>query len=58
MKGLEAGLLSTAFVTHLHSDHTAGHPDLIFTPAVLKRDAPLHVYGPKGLRAMADHVNR
>src|ERR1700686_2294890 len=26
--------LKTAFVTHLHSDHTVGYPDLIFTPRV------------------------
>ena len=58
VKGLEPRLLRIAFVTHLHSDHTAGYPDLIFTPAVLERDAPLHVYGPKGLRAMTVHVLR
>src|SRR6266478_5645920 len=32
---LEVKNLKVAFVTHLHSDHTAGYPDLIFTPAVL-----------------------
>ena len=31
-------------------------PDLIFTPAVLERDAPLQVYGFLGIRAMTDHV--
>jgi ribonuclease BN (tRNA processing enzyme) len=56
IKGLEPKLLRTAFVTHLHSDHTAGYPDLILTPAVLERDAPLDVYGPFGIRAMTDHV--
>jgi ribonuclease Z len=56
VKGLEPKLLRTAFVTHLHTDHTAGYPDLIFTPAVLERDAPLQVYGPPGIRAMTDHV--
>lgn len=54
--GLAAPNLRTAFVTHLHSDHTIGYPDLIFTPAVLERDAPLDVYGPPGLKAMTDHV--
>ena len=29
--------LTRAFVTHLHSDHTIGYPDLIFTPAVTGR---------------------
>ncbi len=56
IKGLEAKNLRVAFVTHLHSDHTAGYPDLIFTPAVLERDAPLEVYGPKGIRDMTTHV--
>jgi glyoxylase-like metal-dependent hydrolase (beta-lactamase superfamily II) len=28
---LEPTNLTTAFVTHLHSDHTVGYPDLIFT---------------------------
>jgi ribonuclease BN (tRNA processing enzyme) len=50
--------LKTAFVTHLHSDHTVGYPDLIFTPWVISRKDALHVYGPKGLKAMTDHVMR
>ncbi len=53
---LEVKNLKVAFVTHLHSDHTAGYPDLIFTPAVLDRNAPLEVYGPKGLSAMTKHI--
>ena len=53
---LVAKNLKTAFVTHLHSDHTIGYPDLIFTPAVLERNAPLEVYGPKGLKAMTEHI--
>ena len=39
--------LVTAFCTHLHTDHTAGYPDLIFTPWVLERKEPLRVFGPK-----------
>jgi ribonuclease Z len=45
-----------AFLTHLHSDHTVGYPDLIFTPWVIGRKVPLEVYGPPGLKAMTDHV--
>src|SRR6266446_4712406 len=48
--------LKTAFVTHLHSDHTVGYPDLIFTPWVIARKDTLNVYGPKGLKAMTDHI--
>ena len=38
--------LQTAFITHLHSDHTVGYPDLIFTTWVQGRRGPLKVYGP------------
>jgi ribonuclease BN (tRNA processing enzyme) len=48
--------LTTLFLTHLHSDHTLGLPDLIFTPAVTGRRGPLDVYGPKGTQDMADHL--
>jgi ribonuclease BN (tRNA processing enzyme) len=48
--------LQTAFLTHLHADHTAGYPDLILTPWIMGRKAPLEVYGPKGIKAMTKHV--
>jgi ribonuclease BN (tRNA processing enzyme) len=48
--------LTTAFATHLHSDHTAGYADLILTPAVVGRHEPLRVFGPVGLRAMTSHL--
>jgi ribonuclease BN (tRNA processing enzyme) len=48
--------LATAFLTHLHSDHTMGYPDLIFTPWLMGRRRPLTVYGPKGLKAMTDNI--
>lgn len=48
--------LKIVFVTHLHSDHTIGYPDLITTPAVICRAAPLEAYGPKGLKAMTDGI--
>ncbi len=54
--GLQMEQLTRAFVTHLHSDHTAGYPDLIFTPAVTGRKEPFEVYGPPGLRAMTSHI--
>jgi len=56
VKALEVSNLRTAFVTHLHSDHTVGYPDLIFTPWVLDRDGPLRVYGPPGIKAMTEHI--
>src|SRR5262249_51034927 len=56
VKALAMPKLTRAFVTHLHTDHTAGYPDLIFTPWVLEREQPLEVYGPKGLKSMTDHI--
>ena len=56
IKGLAVKNLNRAFVTHLHSDHTAGYPDLILTPWVLERREPLEVYGPKGIKAMTGHI--
>ena len=53
---LEPTNLKVAFLTHLHSDHTVGYPDLIFTPWVMGRKFPLEVYGPKGLKTMTDHI--
>lgn len=59
-RAVQAGLtmrqLTRVFITHLHSDHTAGCPDLIFTPAVTGREEPLEIYGPPGLRAMTNHI--
>jgi ribonuclease BN (tRNA processing enzyme) len=48
--------IRTVFLTHMHSDHTVGYPDLIFTPWVMGRQEPLAVYGPNGIKAMTEHV--
>lgn len=56
ISALGATRLARAFATHLHSDHTLGLGDLILSPWVLEREMPLHLYGPRGLRAMADHI--
>jgi ribonuclease BN (tRNA processing enzyme) len=44
------------FITHLHSDHTLGYPDVILTSWVVGREKPLEAYGPHGLSAMTDHI--
>jgi ribonuclease BN (tRNA processing enzyme) len=54
--GIKPASMTRAFLTHLHSDHTIGYPDLIFTPAVEGRDRPLEVYGPKGLVGMTQCI--
>ena len=48
--------LKVAFATNLHSDHTTGLADLIFTPLVLESDEELKLYGPKGLKHMTEHI--
>ena len=56
VKGLAVASLQTAFITHLHSDHTVGLPDLIFTSWVQGRHVPLKLYGPPGISEMAKHI--
>ena len=52
IKALNPVNLKYAFATHLHSDHTLGLADLILTPWILERDAPLTVYGLMGSRTV------
>ena len=54
--GLNVKNIKRAFLTHLHSDHTTGYPDLILTPWVMGRDEPLEVYGPEGIVEMTDNI--
>jgi ribonuclease Z len=47
--------LRGVFLTHLHSDHTAGLPDLFATSWQFGRKAaPLQLYGPAGTKRLAD----
>jgi ribonuclease BN (tRNA processing enzyme) len=56
IKGLDVKNIKHAFLTHLHSDHTTGYPDLILTPWVMGRNEPLEVWGPEGIKNMTDHI--
>jgi ribonuclease BN (tRNA processing enzyme) len=56
LAALDASRLDTAFLTHLHSDHTLGLPDLMLSPWVLERAEPLHLYGPPGTARMAELI--
>jgi len=58
IKALAADKLKIVFITHLHSDHTLGYPDLIFSPWVLERAEPLEAYGPRGLKSMTAHIEK
>jgi ribonuclease Z len=48
--------VDATFITHLHTDHTLGYPDLIFTTWVMGRRERLLVFGPPGLRRMTDRL--
>lgn len=54
--GLPISGPEATFITHLHSDHTLGYPDLILTSWIMRRVSPLQVYGPHGLQAMTAHL--
>jgi ribonuclease Z len=56
VKGLAVENIKHAFLTHLHSDHTVGLPDLILTAWTVGRDEPLKLFGPEGTKHMADKV--
>ena len=57
--GLSAGRITGVFITHLHSDHTSGLPDLWLTgwlPPHGARRTPLRIWGPRGMKRMAAHL--
>lgn len=53
---LQANRLQHLFVTHLHSDHTMGVNDVMFTPWIQGRRAPLQLFGPPGIQRMVDGI--
>jgi ribonuclease Z len=48
--------ISKIFITHFHGDHFLGLPGLIQTMQLNDRDTPLHIYGPKGMEELTDHL--
>ena len=44
------------FLTHLHSDHVVGIPDLWLSGWFLGRNKPLRIWGPQGTSSMAKHL--
>ena len=53
---MELENINTAFLTHIHSDHSGALADLILTPWIMGRDEPLDLYGPEGLKAMSENI--
>ena len=58
LEALNVERLDIAFLTHLHHDHTAGLPDLVYTSWTHGREVPLTLYGPEGTVAMAENVSK
>ena len=52
---LQYAKLRGVFLTHLHSDHTAGLPDLFNTSWQFgRKTVPLELYGPRGTKKLAN----
>ncbi len=56
------GSVTATFISHFHSDHTVGIPDLWLTGWIQRpfgmRRSPFVIYGPKGMTAMMDDLRR
>lgn len=54
--GLPIDGVTATFLTHLHSDHTLGLPDLLLTTWTMGRRGPFPLIGPPGTRTMVDRL--
>jgi len=54
--GLPQNRVTALFLTHLHSDHTLGYPDLVLTTWVMGRRTPFDVFGPEGTESMTQNI--
>ena len=56
------GKIDVLFLTHYHSDHTSGIPDLWLTgwlpPPFGQRKTPFHVIGPTGAKALMENLEK
>ena len=50
--------LQEVFFTHYHADHYLGLPGMLKTFALRGRDAPLTIYGPRGLKDLVGALRR
>ncbi|MHA1321895.1 MAG: ribonuclease Z [Candidatus Helarchaeota archaeon] len=42
--------ISDIFISHLHGDHIGGVPGILQSLSLLRRNKPLRIFGPKGIR--------
>ena len=56
LPALRSPQLRHLFLTHLHSDHTLGLNDVLFTPWIQGRKAPLELYGPPGTKRLVTGI--
>ena len=55
--GVGFGRINAVFLTHLHSDHVVGLPDLWLSGWILaRRTVPWELIGPAGTASMAEHL--
>jgi ribonuclease Z len=54
--GINPKEIDGLFLTHLHSDHVVGIPDLWLTGWFLGRSTPLRIWGPPGTSSMVKHL--
>jgi ribonuclease Z len=61
-KKIPIGTITAHFITHLHSDHLVGLPDMWLTGWIGtpygSRKSPMLIYGPKGTVAMTENLTK
>lgn len=61
-KKIPLGSITAHFITHLHSDHIVGLPDMWLTgwlgTPYASRKSPMVIYGPKGTVAMTENLTK
>jgi len=56
--GLPLTSIKAVFLTHLHSDHISGLPDVFTSTWIFGREKPLELYGPDGVHSVGTAILR